>query len=61
MEALGLTPAAEFDRVFAEAKQAMDSPCVRCVAPCYVASGQARLGLDRDSAARDRRPRWGCQ
>ncbi|MGZ3601385.1 MAG: class I SAM-dependent methyltransferase [Ktedonobacterales bacterium] len=40
MEALGITTAAEFDRVFAEAKQAMDSPRVRCVAPFYVACGQ---------------------
>lgn len=40
LEALGLTTSAEFDRVFAEAKQAMDSPHVRCVAPFYVACGQ---------------------
>lgn len=40
MEAMGLTTAAEFDRVFAEAKKAMDSPHVRCVAPFYVAYGQ---------------------
>ncbi len=40
MEAQGLTTAAEFDRVFAEAKRAMESPHVRCVAPFYVAYGQ---------------------
>lgn len=40
MEAMGLTTAAEFDRVFAEAKQAMDSPRVRCVAPFHLAYGQ---------------------
>lgn len=40
METMGITTAAEFDRVFAEAKQAMDSPRVRCVAPFYVAYGQ---------------------
>ncbi len=38
--ALGLTTADEFDRVFAEAKQAMDSPQVRCVAPFYISYGQ---------------------
>ncbi|MGE5334621.1 MAG: hypothetical protein ACM3N4_07975, partial [Nitrososphaerota archaeon] len=40
LEALGLTTAAEFDRVFAEAKRAMESPQVRCVAPFYIAFGQ---------------------
>lgn len=40
MEAQGIATAAEFDRVFAEAKRAMDSPRVRCVAPFYVACGQ---------------------
>jgi len=40
MEALGLTTADEFDRVFAEAKRAMDSPRVRCVAPFHLAYGQ---------------------
>lgn len=40
MEALGLTTAAEFDRVFAEAKQAMESPRVHCVAPFYISHGQ---------------------
>ncbi len=40
MESLGLTTATEFDRVFAEAKRAMESPRVRCVAPFYVAYGQ---------------------
>ena len=40
MEARGLTTAAEFDRVFAEAQQAMESPQVRCVAPFYLAYGQ---------------------
>ena len=40
LEALGLTTAAEFDRVFAEAKRAMESPRVRCVAPFYIAYGQ---------------------
>lgn len=40
MEALGLATATEFDRVFAEAKSAMNSPNVRCIAPFYVAYGQ---------------------
>ncbi len=40
LEAQGLTTAAEFDRVFAEAKRAMESPRVHCVAPFYVAYGQ---------------------
>ena len=40
MEALGLTTAAEFDRVFAEAKQAMESPRVHCIAPFYISYGQ---------------------
>jgi hypothetical protein len=40
MEALGLTTAAEFDRVFAEAQQAMESPHVHCIAPFYISVGQ---------------------
>lgn len=40
METMGLTTAAEFDRVFAEANRAMQSPRVHCVAPFYVAYGQ---------------------
>lgn len=40
LESQGLTTAAEFDRVFAEAKRAMDSPRVHCVAPFYVTYGQ---------------------
>ena len=40
LEALGLTTAAQFVRVFAEAKQAMESPGVGCVAPFYLAYGQ---------------------
>ncbi|HUY75167.1 MAG TPA: methyltransferase domain-containing protein [Ktedonobacterales bacterium] len=40
LEAQGLTTAAEFDRTFAEARRAMESPRVRCVAPFYVAYGQ---------------------
>ncbi len=40
MEALGLTTSAEFDRVYAEAQRAMESPRVRCVAPFYIAYGQ---------------------
>ncbi len=40
LEAQGLTTAAEFDRVFAEAKRAMESPRVGCVAPFYMAYGQ---------------------
>jgi SAM-dependent methyltransferase len=42
MEAMGLTTAAEFDRVYAEAQRAMESPHVRCVAPFYIAYGQRR-------------------
>jgi hypothetical protein len=40
MEALGLTTAAEFDRVYAEAQRAMESPRVHCVAPFYISVGQ---------------------
>jgi|GEM_PF-464662 len=40
LEAQGLTTAAEFDRVFAEARLAMQSPRVHCIAPFYVAYGQ---------------------
>ncbi len=40
LEAQGLTTSTEFDRVFAEAQRAMESPQVRCVAPFYVACGQ---------------------
>lgn len=43
MEALGLTTAAEFDRMYAEAQRAMESPGVHCVAPFYISLGQ-RLG-----------------
>lgn len=40
MEQLGLTTTAEFDQVFAAARQAMESPRVHCVAPFYIAYGQ---------------------
>lgn len=40
LEARGLTTAAEFDRVFAEAQRAMQSPRVRCIAPFYISYGQ---------------------
>ncbi len=43
MEALGLTTAAEFDRMYAEAQRAMESPSVHCVAPFYISIGQ-KLG-----------------
>jgi ubiquinone/menaquinone biosynthesis C-methylase UbiE len=42
IETLGLATAAEFDRTFAEAQRALESPHVRCVAPFYLAYGQQR-------------------
>jgi SAM-dependent methyltransferase len=40
IETLGLATTAEFDRTFAEAQVALDSPRVRCVAPFYLSYGQ---------------------
>lgn len=54
MEALGLTTAAEFNRVFDEAKRAMESPRVHCVAPFYISYGQ-RPGSGPRPATRVRR------
>jgi hypothetical protein len=42
LETRGLTTAAEFDHVFAEAQRAMASPRVHCVAPFHIAYGQRR-------------------
>lgn len=42
LEAQGVTTAAEFDRVVAEARQTTESPRVRCVSPFYIAYGQRR-------------------
>jgi hypothetical protein len=40
IETLGLATAAEFDRTFAEAQRALESPRVHYVAPFYLAYGQ---------------------
>ncbi len=42
-EAQGITTGAEFDRTFAEAKRALESPRVHCVAPFYVSYGQRQI------------------